>query len=128
MDVNLQGFHPRAPILHNTIMPWKVSEATLADIPAITSIYSHDEPTPFIKLCLGSLNILALNYNQAERVAQGLRNPEESWIVARDEKNKIASFAEWQLPKAEVETEEEMTEELVCSNHFRKRCSNNDTR
>ncbi|KEQ94900.1 hypothetical protein AUEXF2481DRAFT_226298 [Aureobasidium subglaciale EXF-2481] len=94
-------------------MTWKISEATLADVPAITSIYSHDEPTPFIKLCLGSLNVLALNFNQAARIANSLQDPEEAWFVARDERNKIASFAEWQMPKDEADTEAQMAEELA---------------
>jgi hypothetical protein len=94
---------------------WKVSEATLADVPAITSIYTHDEPTtPFLKLCLGSLNVLALNFNQAQRIADSLQDPEETWFVARDERHKIASFVQWQLPKAQAETEDQMAEELVC--------------
>lgn len=99
-------------------MSWKVSKATLADVPAITSIYSQDELTPFIKLCLGSLNLLALNFNQAARIAEGLEDPEQAWFVARDEHNKIVSFAEWGMPKAEADDEEQMAEELVCSARF----------
>jgi hypothetical protein len=96
-------------------MSWKVSKATLADIPAITSIYSHDELTPFIELCLGSLNLLALNFNQAARIADSLEDPEQAWFVARDERNRIVSFAEWGMPKAEGHDAEKMAEELVCS-------------
>lgn len=92
-------------------MSWKVSEATLADVPAITSIYSQDEPTPFLELCLGSSNLLALNYNQATRITESLQDPEQSWFVSRNERNKIVSFAEWQLPKDEADSEEQM----VCS-------------
>ncbi|KAI4731831.1 hypothetical protein E4T49_00057 [Aureobasidium sp. EXF-10728] len=93
-------------------MSWKVSQATLADVPAITSIYSHDEPTPFIELCLGSLNMLALNFNQAAHIAESLQDPEQSWFVARDERNRIVSFAEWHLPKDETDSEEQMAQEL----------------
>jgi hypothetical protein len=96
-------------------MSWKVSKATLADVPAITSIYSHDELTPFIELCLGSLNLLALNFNQAARIADSLEDSEQAWFVARDERNRIVSFAEWGMPKAEGDDEERMREELVCS-------------
>lgn len=96
-------------------MSWKVSGATLADIPAITSIFSHDEPTPFLELCLGSLNVLALNYNQAARIADSLQDPEQAWFVLRDERNKIVSFAEWQLPEDEADSGEQMAKELVCS-------------
>ena len=91
-------------------MPWKVSDATLADVPAITSIFSHDEPSPFAKLCLGSSNVLALNFNQADRVIRSLQDSAEKWIVARDEHNKIARFAQWQLPE---ETQEQVVGELV---------------
>ncbi|KAG9548650.1 hypothetical protein KCU71_g15592, partial [Aureobasidium melanogenum] len=94
-------------------MAWKVSEATLADVPAITSVYSHDEPTPFLELCLGSLNVLALNYNQATRITESLQDPEQAWFVSRDERNKIVSFAEWQLPKDEAGSGEQMTQELA---------------
>lgn len=107
-------------------MSWKVSDATLADVPAITSIYSHDEPTPFIKLCLGSLNVLALNFNQAARIADSLQDSDEAWLVARDERNRIASFAEWQMPREEADTEEQMAEELVCWKALLKLCPNND--
>lgn len=100
-------------------MSWKVSRATLADVPAITAIYSQDELTPFIKLCLGSLNLLALNFNQAARIAESLEDPEQAWFVARDENNKIVSFAEWGMPKAEADDEEQMAEELVCSARLR---------
>jgi len=96
-------------------MSWKVSKATLADVPAITSIYSHDELTPFIELCLGSLNLLALNFNQAARIADSLEDPEQAWFVARDERNRTVSFAEWGMPKAEGDDEEKMAEELVRS-------------
>ncbi|KAG9645044.1 hypothetical protein KCU64_g11086, partial [Aureobasidium melanogenum] len=91
-------------------MSWKVSEATLADVPAITSIYSHDEPTPFLELCLGSLNVLALNYNQATRITESLQDPEQAWFVSRNERNKIVSFAEWQLPKDEADSGEQMAQ------------------
>ncbi|KAI4744510.1 hypothetical protein E4T50_05120 [Aureobasidium sp. EXF-12298] len=94
-------------------MSWKVSRATLNDVPAITSIYSHDELTPFTELCLGSLNILALNFNQAARIAENLQDPEQAWFVARDEHNKIVGFAEWGMPKAEADDEEHMAEELA---------------
>jgi hypothetical protein len=102
-------------------MSWKVSKGTLADVPAITAIYSHDELTPFIELCLGSLNVLALNFNQAARISESLQDPEQAWFVARDERNKIVSFAEWRMPKAEGDDEQRMAEELVCSNKFRCR-------
>lgn len=91
-------------------MPWTVSDATLADVPAITSIFSHDEPTPFLKLCLGSSNVLALNFKQSDHIIQCLQDSAEKWIVARDEHNKIASFAQWQLPE---ETQEQVVEEPV---------------
>jgi len=107
-------------------MAWKVSKATLADVPAITSIYSHDELTPFIELCLGSLNMLALNFNQAARIADSLQDSSQAWYVARDERNKIVSFAEWGLPKAEADDEEQMAEELVCSARLRMPSLTND--
>jgi hypothetical protein len=96
-------------------MSWKISRATLADVPAITLIYSHDELTPFIELCLGSLNLLALNFDLATRIAKCIQDPGQAWFVARDERNKIVSFAEWGMPKAEADDEEQMAEELVCS-------------
>jgi hypothetical protein len=108
-------------------MSWKVSRATLNDVPAITSIYSHDELTPFIELCLGSLNILALNFNQAARIAENLQDPEQAWFVARDEHNKIVGFAEWGMPKAEADDEEDMAEELVCAAWLPMSGSKNDT-
>ena len=90
-------------------MSFRITAATAADIPAITSIFAQEEPPSFMQLCLGSVNVTAVNVKQSDRVAQGLHNPREKWLVARDgEHNRTASFAEWQLPGDGAEAEDDL--------------------
>ncbi|GAB7351016.1 hypothetical protein MBLNU459_g1506t1 [Dothideomycetes sp. NU459] len=83
-------------------MPFLVSEATLADVPAITSIFRADAPTSFMRLCLGSVHPSALNVKQSDRIADEMHEEDQLWLIARDaESGRTASFAQWRLPKEE---------------------------
>lgn len=97
-------------------MPFLVSEAKLADVPAITAIFRNDEPAPFMRLCLGSVHSSALSVKQADNITDEMHEDDQLWLVARDsESGKTASFAQWRLPKEEADSHEEQdAAELVC--------------
>lgn len=61
-----------------------------------------EEHTPFMQLCLGSVNRNALNMRQSSRITDTLEDSTIEWSIARDqESKKTAAFAQWQLPKPE---------------------------
>lgn len=97
-------------------MPFLVSEAKLADVPAITAIFRSDEPAPFMRLCLGSVHSSALDVNQSDSISDDMQEEDQLWLIARDsESGKTASFAQWQLPKEEVDhVGEQDAAQLVC--------------
>lgn len=96
-------------------MPFLVSEATLADVPAITAIFRSDEPAPFMRLCLGAVHSSALSVKQADVISDEMQEEDQLWLMARDkESGKTASFAQWQLPKEEADSVDEQSDaELV---------------
>jgi len=96
-------------------MPFLVSEAKLADVPAISAIFRSDVPAPFMRLCLGSIHSSALTGSQSDNISDDMSEEDQLWLIARDsESGKTASFAQWQLPKDEVDyAEEQDTAQLV---------------
>lgn len=91
-------------------MPFTISEATHADIPAISRIFLMDgeEHTPFMQLCLGSVDRNAINMRQSNSITGTLEDPTMKWFIARDqESKKTAAFAQWQLPKPDGQDRED---------------------
>ena len=101
-------------------MPVVITEATSADVPAITSIFLTDGegPSSLMQMCLGTSSRDAVNMRQADGIAEGMEDPGLKWLVARDsESKKTISFAHWQLPKKDGQDKEdaEMTKEEMVS-------------
>ena len=94
-------------------MPFTVEKATVNDAVDIAKIFLSDSTSDFLRLQLGTVDPATLNEGFTERLTESLQQHGQVYIVARDcETGEIVSYAQWRLPRDEVDVVVSPTSEV----------------
>ena len=94
-------------------MPFTTRQATAGDVPAIAKIFLSDETSSFLLLQLGTVDPAVLNGGMTDRLSESIQKPDQVYLIAQDdETGEIVSFAQWALPRDEMEEVVEQSPEV----------------
>ena len=95
-------------------MPFTIKQATIEDARDIASTFLSNGTDHFLRLQLGTVDPAVLREGLTGRLRESIEREGQVYIIARDdESGHVVSYAQWTLPRNEMEFVVEQNPEVI---------------